>query len=89
MMTQHSIVHIEFSAKDPKAAGDFYDQQEFKIGDIIPYISTDDIDATLAQIVSKGGRILKTKTEIPGIGWYAFFADPTGNRMGLYSGLTE
>jgi predicted enzyme related to lactoylglutathione lyase len=120
-MTQHSIVHIEFSAKDSKAAGDFYgqlfgwkigslpemdyvtfeitselgggfldvDDQDFKVGDIIPYVSTNDIEATLARVESLGGKILKLKTEIPGIGWYAFFADPTGNRMGLFSGPSE
>ena len=116
-MSQHSIVHIEFSANDPKAAGDFYkhlfgwkietipdmdyvtfevtpelgggfldiDEQYFRTGDIIPYINTDDIESTLDRVVSLGGKILKPKTEIPGIGWYAFFADPTGNRVGLYS----
>jgi ferritin-like metal-binding protein YciE len=28
---------------------------------------------------------LLPKTEIPGMGWYAIFADPTGNRLGLFS----
>jgi predicted enzyme related to lactoylglutathione lyase len=26
------------------------------------------------------------KTEIPGMGWYAIFSDPTGNRIGLFTG---
>jgi predicted enzyme related to lactoylglutathione lyase len=120
-MIQHSIVHIELSARDSKAAGDFYgqlfgwkieaipemnyvtfeitpelgggfldiDDQETKAGDIIPYISTDDIKATLVRVESLGGKTLTSKTEIPGIGWYALFADPAGNRIGLYSGLSE
>ena len=120
-MSQHTIVHIEFSARDPKSAGDFYGQlfgwkigtipemdyitfeitpelgggfldvneEEYQPGDIIPYISTPDIEETLVQVEALGGKTLKPKTEIPGIGWYAFFADPTGNRMGLYTGLVE
>jgi predicted enzyme related to lactoylglutathione lyase len=29
------------------------------------------------------------KQEIPAIGWFAFFADPTGNRIGLFKGMGE
>jgi predicted enzyme related to lactoylglutathione lyase len=25
------------------------------------------------------------KTEIPGIGWFGVFTDPTGNKVGLYT----
>jgi len=58
---------------------------DYKPGDVIVYISTDDIDATLARVTELGGRTLLGKTEIPGMGWYAQFADPTGNRLGLYT----
>ena len=117
-MTEHTIVHLEFSAKDPGEAGKFYAnlfgwnvstmeemnyvtyqineelgggfldvaREEFNAGDIIPYISTPDIEATLAKAEELGGKTLQPKTEIPGIGWFAFFADPTGNRVGLFSG---
>ena len=120
-MSQHTIVHLEFSAKDPAAAGKFYadlfgwkvetmeemnyvtyqineelgggfldaSQEGFDVGDVIPYVSTPDIEASLAQVEDLGGKTLQPKTEIPGIGWFAFFADPTGNRVGLYSGRVE
>lgn len=57
--------------------------------DIILYIQTEDIEASLADIKAAGGKTLLPKTEIPGMGWYAHFADLTGNRMGLYMGIGE
>ncbi len=61
-------------------------QQGYNVGDIIPYIGTDDIDGMLKKIESMGGKTLLPKTEIQGVGWFAFFSDPGGNRVGLYTG---
>ena len=66
----------------PKVDGELY-----KKGDVIVYVSTDDIEATLAKVEKLGGKTLLSKTEIPGMGWFAFFADPAGNRVGLYKGM--
>lgn len=55
-----------------------------KPGDILLYISTDDIDATLAKAELLGGKIIMKKEEIPGIGWWGMFTDPTGNRIGVF-----
>jgi predicted enzyme related to lactoylglutathione lyase len=49
------------------------------------YIHSDDIDATLAKAEKLGGKTLVPKSEIPGMGWFALFADPTGNAVGLYT----
>ncbi|MEW6567438.1 MAG: VOC family protein [Chloroflexota bacterium] len=61
------------------------DGKEYKAGDVLAYIRTDDMDATLRRIEAAGGKTLHPKTPIPGIGWYAFFSDPDGNRVGLYA----
>jgi predicted enzyme related to lactoylglutathione lyase len=63
------------------------DDELIKAGDVLVYIGTDDIDATLAKVESLGGKILVRKMEIPNIGWWAAFADPTGNRVGLFTGM--
>ena len=123
-MANHPIVHIELSAKDPKAAGKFYSDLfdwtiqyddklnyvQFRIdealgggfnpvgqtesagfqtnpGDVLVYVGTDDIDASLARAESLGGKIVAPKMEIPGIGWFGVFEDPTGNKVGLYTSL--
>lgn len=118
-MTKHKIVHVEFSAKDAKAAGNFYStlfgwKTEYleeakytifdsgddgvggglpelgeltKAGDVMVFVSTDDIDASLAKAESLGGKIMVPKTEIPMTGWFGRFSDPTGNIIGLYTPL--
>ena len=55
-----------------------------QIGQILIYISTDDIDATLATAEAHGATTLTPKTEGP-FGWSAVFADPSGNRIALYT----
>ncbi len=55
-------------------------------GTILVYVSTDDIEATLAKAVSLGGKVLVKKTEIPNMGWFGVFQDPDGNSIGLYTG---
>ncbi len=57
----------------------------YKPDSILVYIGTDDIDATLAKIGSLGGKTLLPKTEIPHVGWFAVFTDPTGNRVALFT----
>jgi predicted enzyme related to lactoylglutathione lyase len=58
-----------------------------KPGELLVYIDTDDIEASLAKIESLGGKTLMAKHEIPGTGWWAFFADPSGNRLALYKSM--
>jgi predicted enzyme related to lactoylglutathione lyase len=60
---------------------------QVKAGDVTVYIGADDIEDTLAKIESAAGRTVIPKSEIPGIGWFAFFTDPTGNVVALYTGL--
>ncbi|MCP4420492.1 MAG: VOC family protein [Chloroflexi bacterium] len=54
-------------------------------GTVSVYIGTDDIEATLAKIEAGGGKTLMPKTEIPQNGWFAFFQDPSGNNVGLFT----
>jgi predicted enzyme related to lactoylglutathione lyase len=58
-------------------------------GDVIVYVGTDDIEATLDKATSLGGEVVTPKMEIPGSGWLAIFRDPTGNRIGLWKGVPE
>jgi len=119
-MSEHHVVHIEFSADEREAAGKFYsdlfgweitrDPQMnyamFETGDnlggglnpvnennpagtVIVYISTDDIDASLEKAGSLGGKTIAPKTEIPEMGWFGLFSDPTGNLVGLFTALEK
>ncbi len=65
------------------------DGRQTQPGDVLVYVSTDDIDATLARAEALGGKTVVPKMEIPGAGWLAIFTDPTGNRIGLYTSLHQ
>ena len=115
-MPDHPIVHVEFSAQDRTAAGNFYSElfgwsvqqipemnyatfetgsiggglnpvgDNYSAGTVTVYVHSDDIDATLTKVENLGGKTLVPKSEIPNVGWYGMFSDPTGNKIGL---LTE
>ena len=58
--------------------------EQVKPGDVLIYIDSDDIEADLKQVVKLGGKVIRPKSEIPGVGWFAIFKDPTGNSLGKF-----
>jgi uncharacterized protein len=47
-------------------------------------IEVDGIDDTLKKIEAGGGSTVQARTEMPGIGAFAYFKDSEGNVMGLF-----
>jgi len=62
-------------------------EQGAKVNQVVVYIGTDDIDASLATVEANGGTTVQPRTEIPGIGWFAVFKDPDGSELALYQRL--
>jgi predicted enzyme related to lactoylglutathione lyase len=56
-------------------------------GTVLVYVGTDDIQDSLAKAEKLGGKTIVPKTVIPGMGWFAVFEDPTGNRIALYTNM--
>lgn len=54
----------------------------------LAYISTPDLDATAADAVRLGGRVLKPATEIPDVGRFAILADPQGAVLAAFTPLS-
>ena len=59
--------------------------EQVQPGDVMVYIGSEDIDADLKAIEAAGGKTIIPKTAIPGAGWFAWFTDPTGNKLALYT----
>ncbi len=78
--------YVQFKANPGPAGGipQVDEAQNMKPGDVVLYINSDDINADLAHIGACGGKTLVPKMEIPGIGWFAIFSDPTGSRLALF-----
>ena len=49
------------------------------------YIEVDDIGAYLAKVAEGGGKTVIPKVDIPGQGSFAWFNDPDGNVVGLWT----
>ncbi len=52
-------------------------------GHVIFYVSVDDVDATLKEVESLGGKAEMGPVEIP-VGRIAHFSDPEGHVLGLW-----
>ena len=87
---EESMNYVQFTAEEGGIGGAFTEVDENNpAGTLVPYVTTDDIEASLEKIGSNGGSTVVPKTEIPGFGHFAVFTDPTGNKIGLYSGNPE
>jgi len=51
---------------------------------VMVYVFTESIQETMARAAELGGSVIKERTQIPEIGWYALFGDPEGNVIGLF-----
>jgi predicted enzyme related to lactoylglutathione lyase len=58
---------------------------QYRAGEVLVYINTDDIEDSLSKVAAHGGTAVLPKTEIPGVGWWAVFRDPSGNHIGLFT----
>lgn len=61
--------------------------ENVEAGDILIYVSSEDIEADLKNAESLGGTVVMQKSEIPNTGWFGMFKDPTGNTIGLYTSM--
>lgn len=50
----------------------------------LPYANVDDIHASTAKAKSLGATLIKDVTEVPGIGWFSIFQDPTGAVLAIW-----
>jgi uncharacterized protein len=50
----------------------------------VPYVLVDNVTASVEKAKSLGATILEDVTEIPDIGWYSMFLDPTGAAFALF-----
>jgi predicted enzyme related to lactoylglutathione lyase len=63
--------------------GGFWLRPEGEPLGIVVYMVVDDIEATLSKVIALGGRAIGPRAPL-GAGYGAYFADPSGNLLGLY-----
>ena len=50
----------------------------------LAYVHVDDVAASTAKAKSLGATVYQEKKEVPGYGWFAVIADPTGAALALW-----
>jgi len=76
---------MNYSMFDPPSApGGGLQKAENLPAGVLDYILSENIERTLGKIRASGGTVLMPKTEIPGMGWFAVFNDPTGIALAVY-----
>ncbi len=68
----------------PSAPGGGLQRAENLPPGVLDYVLTADIENTLRKVTTSGGAVVMPKQEIPGMGWFAVFQDPTGITLALY-----
>ncbi len=48
------------------------------------YVNVDSIEESVARAQKLGATVMKGKTPVPGIGWFAMLADPQGNFFAIW-----
>ncbi|GAG90743.1 unnamed protein product [marine sediment metagenome] len=74
---------IEAGKEDEEGINGGLQKRENKEDHIFNYVGVESVDKTLKKIKENGGDILKPKSPIPGVGYYANFKDTEGNRLGI------
>ena len=74
---------IETGETQPGINGGLSRRQEGDAPATTNTIGVDSLDDAMEAVKIAGGEIIQDRMPIPGVGWFAAFADPDGNRFGL------
>jgi predicted enzyme related to lactoylglutathione lyase len=85
METDEQMNYTQWDPGIPPGGGFNPLGEQASAGDVLVYVSSDDIDADLKKATELGAMVLVPKTAIGEIGWFGIFKDPTGNQVGLYT----
>ena len=55
----------------------------------IPYAAVSDVGKSTDKARSLGATVLKEKSEVPGMGWFSIFRDPTGALIALWEPMQK
>ena len=50
----------------------------------VNYINVDSLEPAIKRAQDLGATIMKGRTAVPGMGWFAMFADPQGNSFAMW-----
>jgi predicted enzyme related to lactoylglutathione lyase len=87
--TDEEMDYSMFTAEGGTGGGFSIVSDENPVGNVLIYIDTPDLTASVAAVKANGGEVLMERYEIGDFGLMATFKDPTGNLIALYQSLTR
>ncbi len=81
--------YVLFQAPTPPHGGFFRVKSMPKKGQVNIYLDVEDIDAKLKEIRKARGKVIKKKTAIGTMGWFAQFSTPDGCILFLYQNAPQ
>lgn len=75
--------NISAGEEDEEGINGGMQKRENKDDGIFNYVGVESVEKTLKKIKENGGEILKPKSPIPSVGYYAVFKDTEGNQLGI------
>lgn len=87
METDDKLEYTQWDPGTPPGGGFSPISQGATAGEVLVYVASEDIEADLKKAAELGAAVIVQKTEIPGIGWWGVFKDPSGNSCALYTSI--
>jgi predicted enzyme related to lactoylglutathione lyase len=53
-------------------------------GNTINYVNVESLEASVTRAQDLGAKVMKPKSPVPGMGWFAILTDPQGNAFALW-----
>ena len=50
----------------------------------VNYVNVESVDAAVAKAQSLGAKVMKPRSAVPGMGWFAMLVDPQGNPFAVW-----
>ncbi|WP_350349255.1 VOC family protein [Agromyces sp. G08B096] len=70
---------------EPGAINGAIFRREGQLTNPVLTVDVEDVDRALERVVEAGGTVVAPRAAVPGMGWFAYFADPEGNVLGLWT----
>jgi uncharacterized protein len=48
------------------------------------YVNVESLDTSVARAQQLGARVMRARTPVPGMGWFAMLTDPQGNEFAMW-----
>lgn len=75
---------VDLTPKKPGEINGALIQRDEKLKAPLITVGVDSVEEAIKKVTDAGGKVVLPRNEVPGMGEYAYVADPEGNTIGLW-----